>query len=308
MKKSLIALAALGAFAGVASAQSSVTLFGTVDVALERTKATSAAGVSTTDKTLSNNRQGTSQLSVRGVEDLGGGLKGIFLYEGDFDATQPSGTTHTVGGGGGEIYVGLTGGFGSLKLGTPNTPTLSAQAGRNPFGTKLGGGFASTMGTAHVRQAKSLRYDTPRMGGFTVSVDLADAKQRDIGLNFSGGGFGAWLTMWKDGVTNNKMTTLQASYSFGAVTLMGGYHKESNPDNKGTNLAVKWGLTSQLSLLANYGRQKIDATGNTNKIFAFGPQYLLSKRTSVYARYSKYDVGGSSAGSNTLLTGVQHNF
>src|SRR6185295_1716498 len=74
MKKSLLALAVLGAFAGVASAQSSVTLYGTVDVAGRYVKADGQ------DRRLSLATDGinSSQLGFRGVEDLGGGLRAGF--------------------------------------------------------------------------------------------------------------------------------------------------------------------------------------------------------------------------------------
>ena len=66
MKKSLLALATLTAFAGAASAQSSVTLFGIVDLA-----ATSIKNGSRTLKTLTEGSLNTSRLGFRGVEDLG---------------------------------------------------------------------------------------------------------------------------------------------------------------------------------------------------------------------------------------------
>ena len=78
MKKSLLALAALTAFAGVASAQSSVTLFGIVDLAARSVKNHSGS-----IKSLSTNGQVSSRLGVRGVEDLGGGLRAGFWIEGD---------------------------------------------------------------------------------------------------------------------------------------------------------------------------------------------------------------------------------
>ena len=69
MKKSILAAAALG-LAGAASAQSSVTLFGIVDVNLAR------GSGSLTDKTqLTNSGYNSSRLGFRGVEDLGGGLR-----------------------------------------------------------------------------------------------------------------------------------------------------------------------------------------------------------------------------------------
>ena len=69
MKKSLIALAALTAFAGVASAQSSVTLFGVVDLNARNVK-----NGSNDQSTLSTDGNASSRLGFRGVEDLGGCL------------------------------------------------------------------------------------------------------------------------------------------------------------------------------------------------------------------------------------------
>jgi predicted porin len=76
MKKSLLALAALTAFAGVASAQSSVTLFGVVDLAATKSMPIRERSLMTTDGNSS------SRLGFRGVEDLGGGLKAGFWLEG----------------------------------------------------------------------------------------------------------------------------------------------------------------------------------------------------------------------------------
>ena len=75
MKKSLIALAVLAA-SGVAMAQSSVTMYGVADVGLVKSNGISAQ---MTSAGLMNN--GTSRLGVRGVEDLGGGLKASFNFE-----------------------------------------------------------------------------------------------------------------------------------------------------------------------------------------------------------------------------------
>ena len=76
MKKSILALAVLSSVAGVAAAQSSVTLFGVVDVAVRQSKG--AAGTMTQVATDGNT---ASRLGVRGVEDLGGGLKASFWLE-----------------------------------------------------------------------------------------------------------------------------------------------------------------------------------------------------------------------------------
>ena len=77
MKKSLLALAVLGTLAGAAAAQSSVTLYGRVDLSVARNLGT--------DYIVMQNGSG-SRLGVRGVEDLGGGLKATFNIEHRFQA------------------------------------------------------------------------------------------------------------------------------------------------------------------------------------------------------------------------------
>jgi predicted porin len=79
MKKSLLALAVLGAFSGVASAQSSVTLYGTLDMNGRYVKADNQ------DRrmTMGTNGIASSQLGFRGIEDLGGGLKAGFILLAD---------------------------------------------------------------------------------------------------------------------------------------------------------------------------------------------------------------------------------
>ena len=92
MKKSLLALAALGAFAGTAQAQSSVTLYGVVDANIEYVSNMSSTAAGTagfpgrgenkfgvTSGGLSGSRWG-----LRGVEDLGGGMKALFVLESGF--------------------------------------------------------------------------------------------------------------------------------------------------------------------------------------------------------------------------------
>ena len=324
MKKSLLALAVLGAFAGVAAAQSSVTLFGTLDVAAESSTTKLGDGTSVTKRGLKNNRQGTSQLSFKFVEDLGGGLTAIGLWEGDFDATQQL-NKHQPGSGGGEVYVGLRGGFGTLLMGSPNTPTLLAQVNRQPFGSKLGGGFGSNvLGSLQVRQDQAVRYDSPNLGGLTLMVDAASsngnaAKGRvyDLGANYAAGPLSAWATYYKQTVLNNKIMQLTGSYDLGVAAVMLGLHRESSdvggPDNRGWNIGTKIPVSGNLSLLGNYAKLDDKTAANLDKsIFAVGPQYVLSKRSSIYARYvseKNENVAATNVKSvATWLMGLQHNF
>jgi len=89
MKKSLLALAALGAFAGLAQAQSSVTVYGIIDVGFAKIDGTNGAdssvsnrnGAKTAIGAFNSSNLATSRLGFRGVEDIGGGTRASFVAE-----------------------------------------------------------------------------------------------------------------------------------------------------------------------------------------------------------------------------------
>ena len=112
MKKSLLALAALGTFAGAAHAQSSVTLYGIVDAGLAYAN---NVGGHHLYETSAGNLQG-DRWGLRGTEDLGGGLKALFVLENGFNAFSGK-----LGQGGDEFgrqaYVGVSSQFGTVTLG-----------------------------------------------------------------------------------------------------------------------------------------------------------------------------------------------
>src|SRR5689334_25129546 len=120
MKKSLLALAAMGAFAGVAHAQSSVTLYGIIDEGFNYTSnVQTAAGAGRSGQHLYNLSSGVLQGSrwgLRGTEDLGGGLKAVFVLESGFDVNSgKSGQGGALFGR--QAYVGLSSQFGTVTLG-----------------------------------------------------------------------------------------------------------------------------------------------------------------------------------------------
>ena len=136
MKKSVLALAVLGAFAGAASAQSSVTLFGVVDLNL--------MSLTTTSYLLDgHDGMSSSRLGFRGVEDLGGGLKASFWLEGALgpdtgrDARfrqrcSPPAETLVFKR---RSTVSLSNQWGELRLGRDYTATFWNWTVFDPFGT-----------------------------------------------------------------------------------------------------------------------------------------------------------------------------
>jgi predicted porin len=333
-----------------------VTISGTFDPSVANQKTTYVGGASATQNKLLNNAQGTSQVTFKGVEDLGGGLKASFLLENDFNSTTDAKSNWGNATNGGETYLGLEGGFGSLKAGAPNTPSLTSQASRQPIGTKIGSGFGGALGSSHVRENNSLVYATPTFAGFSAAVGYqfatkADttalpsiaasvAKEKtDIGVNYANGPLRAGVSSYNQSGVNTQ-TNVYGQYDVAGATLYAGYHEENvkaaaanataitaattaaaatNYDLKpvgkstGWNVAAKYALTPSVNLLANYAELNDKSASNIDReIAAVGAQYMLSKRTNVYARYVDEKISTTTAakatGIKTTLVGVQHNF
>ena len=175
------ALAAL-AVVSAASAQSSVTISGNLDLAATsinykgNTVGTAAAA----------NGSSTSALFFKGEEDIGGGIKAVFQYEIDPDFSQTQGKTAgtsatgsvsdvTTSLGNGQSFVGLNTNFGNVKLGTPNLATLDINGlGNSGFGTAIGSGYRVSSFDA-VRLQNSAKLESAVYSGFSASV-LAVAK------------------------------------------------------------------------------------------------------------------------------------
>jgi len=145
MKKSLLALAAMGAFAGAAQAQSSVTVYGILDVGYigQNYKQSGAASANTAAATLPNNTQAggfassaetTSRLGFRGSEDLGGGLRALFTIEMGLTPTNSSNISgNTTGFNNRQSFVGLAQkGIGMASIGTQYTPIHEAVGATDP--------------------------------------------------------------------------------------------------------------------------------------------------------------------------------
>ena len=181
MKKSLVALAVLAATG--AFAQSSVTLYGRLDLGTgtAKTNTTTAAGVTTTSKTTElagaeNNWTG-SRLGVRGSEDLGGGLKANFAYEFRLapDAVTAAGVTGSNFGRTRTALLQVAGGFGSVTIGTYLNPFDDIRLGAGIYGgsTPIPGAYTLDKSpiALNARSTNSIGYRSPVFaGGFTASI------------------------------------------------------------------------------------------------------------------------------------------
>ena len=182
MKKSLLALAVLGAFAGVASAQSSVTLYGTLDLNAKYVKNDGS------DRRYSLSQDGinSSQLGFKGTEDLGGGLKAGFVLLAGVNAD--TGTTNT------KFFnrrstVSLMGGFGEVRLGRDYTPTFWNDTIFDAFGTNGLGDSSHVLQlptATFVRADNSIGYFLPSNIGGVYGQFMAAAGEGGNGQQVGG--------------------------------------------------------------------------------------------------------------------------
>jgi len=133
MKKSLIALAVAGLMSGAAFAQSNVTISGVVDVGYSHRSdsASNAANRSAFD----NGIQSGSRINFSGVEDLGNGLKAVFVLETglniDRGGLSANGSSADRGFGR-QTYAGLAGDFGTFVSGRVYTPQFNLVTAVDP--------------------------------------------------------------------------------------------------------------------------------------------------------------------------------
>ena len=178
MKKSLLALAVLGSFAAAAQAQTSVTIYGIVDMGVFYQNKAGAHNNSLFS--VNSGEMSGSRLGFKGSEDLGGGLKANFVLEMGFNANNGSGAQQDAGSTtffGRTSTVGLSGGFGSVNIGRQTDFAYSGTAGGMNTFTHAGyvTNFSTVDGNKQARLQgdrtnNSIRYDMPSMNGLNGGV------------------------------------------------------------------------------------------------------------------------------------------
>jgi len=176
MKKSLLVAALVAGFAGVAHAETSVTLYGIVDAGIgyERVKG-SVGGFNIDAKRtgLLSGGQSSSRWGLKGTEDLGNGLQAVFVLENGFDVGNGTATQ------GGRMFgrqstIGLrSDAWGQLDFGRQTNIASKYLAGVvSPFGTDFSQARAgTTFGAADsVRYDNMVMYQTPNYSGFQFGV------------------------------------------------------------------------------------------------------------------------------------------
>jgi predicted porin len=194
MNKKLLALAVAGVLSAPLAAQAqtaNVTLYGRLNLTMEAVQ----LGNSTAENWIYRVNSNSSRFGIKGTESLGGGLNVIFQLESSANGDAGGGTIA-----GRDTYVGLQGGWGTVKIGNflapyddihpifGNVPTLTtsilstAALWANAPSSKTQGGFDARLGN-------SIRYDSPNISGFTGSIQASTFENNTHGMVYSMGGF-----------------------------------------------------------------------------------------------------------------------
>jgi predicted porin len=342
MKKSLLAIAVLGAFCGAASAQTNVTVYGSIDAGLRNETNTNAKG----DSVLSMASNGTyrsNRLGFKGVEDLGGGLKAHFNLETGFK-TGTGELNNTTG----VLFqrqanVGISGAYGDLTLGRQYTVAFKTIGAFDPFQFKYPGVTYAISSTAGTRNSNDIQY-TGKFGAVTARAEYAlgevagstsNGAKQAIGASYEQGPvqLGASYTTSKQNVGTSTTPNYQdydhyaigGAYTFGAATAYVGYVDEKQAtatvDNtsKWTWAGVSYKLSPKVELTGAWYRtkafntkaSKTVAAGDAKKdLYMIGATYALSKRTTLYSDIDVthldggYASGGTTALNQTRQTGI----
>ena len=319
MKKTLIALAAVAA-SSAALAQSSVTMYGVVDLSLESVK-----NADTVTRVTSGNHT-TSRFGLRGTEDIGGGLKGKFVLE-----TAVGADTGTSGGESGNpdsderterffdraAWLGLEGGFGEIRLGRQDTP-IGAIAGNTAIlgaqaydDLAIVGTFAGSS-SYYRRTDNAITYVLPKLADglsaqlqYSTDVNGNEVADNDAGKHYGlsvqyvagpiGAGLG-YLTAKSDSDEDTKQKAILAyvSYDFGAAKVTGYLNQDDQTDadekRKVYGVRVDVPVTDAFKAQVSFSQAKDIGFGATEdndaKILALKGTYNLSKRTSLYALFT----------------------
>lgn len=336
MKKTFLALAVLGAFAGAASAQSSVTIYGLLDLAVTKGNGGTAPNIAANglSKAYLMKQSWSSRLGFRGNEDMGGGLSAQFQIEHRFtpDDGAQAGVMWA-----GRSFVQLTrAAAGSVYLGREYGPEFWPAFFVEPFGwngvgqfsTMQYAGFTTVInGGSSIRTSNTAGFRSANFGGVSTNVAVslgegAPGAGRVVGgnLQYSGGPIyaGAAIQKISEGTHDgHQLANFGFAYNFGVVRPAF-YYAQSKTGAlgaiKGTNIMVA--LTAPIGpgqLKGGWSRSDPNTAGAaTNDEFsksAVGYDYKLSKRTMVYVDYGRGTSQVVGATNNqAVAVGMTHTF
>lgn len=331
MKKSLIALAVISA-TGAAMAQSTVELFGRLDVSLASvtSKVDGVKQYPASQRGINSSNLNTQFWGLRGTEDLGGGLKASFMLQSTFSTDTGASNAAMFDR---EAWVGLSGGFGTVKLGRNYTAYDTVRGATNhTLNSNINVTSAvSAVGIADyaVRSSNSIRYEAPKMGGFNAAVSYGFGEDKTATTSANDNtSLALWYTQGpllvavghqrEEAVAatgDRKYTMVGGSYNLGVASITGSYETAKQLTRKDKNYQI--GVNVPMGAFSFHvgfadGESKNAGVKANADGYALVGTYALSKRTTAYVGYESTDVENNAGTVKTKTTnfavGVRHTF
>jgi predicted porin len=255
MKRTLIVAAIAMLTTGAALAQSSVTVYGRLNLTVEKQK---FEGDSSTELVNS-----ASRIGFKGTEDLGGGLKAGFVLEHGFSPDDGKAASTFWGR---QSEVNLSGGFGTVRLGTFTSEAYFATSDYIGMHNHETGTSSDALYAYVGRNINKVAYRTPELvKGMTVeaAVSLVDKgvgadRNIDIAVNYGAGplhvGFG-----YEKGDNDAKQFAFSGTYEMGSLILAGLVQRDT--DGWGAGLGSRTNFRAAVAYMMgaselhfNYGR------------------------------------------------------
>jgi predicted porin len=330
LNKSVISMAIFAAFGKVACAQSSLTLYGTLDVGMQAIR--SGAATNGSIYKLIDSAATPSNFGIQGREDLGGGMSVIFDLDAAISPATGAGEKPAVSGTvtsttapaslfNHNAWVGLKSDFGTLTLGRNFTATLSALLNDNAILSGPDTGWVTTTTAQGIQNdywnSNQIKYESPGWSGFSFQaayVPGGNAGDFRQGTNYGGSvafhtgdllltAGGQYDNDNVDSDKNVNWNFVTASYTTGSFRLTAGYDRVNNAGDVvgwvGSRLWTVGGsyyVTPDFGLAAQYFSVKTMSNGSSSNQIVLNANYQISKRTSVYVL-----AGHTQNGSNPIM-------
>jgi len=313
MKKTLVAVAAIAAVTG---AMAQATIYGTIEQTYTSGSISTDGVTSSKTTSIGEYQMGTSLIGFKGSEDLGSGMTASYLYEMGINAqTSMSAPLNR------QAFVGLSGGFGAVRIGKQYSSSFLNLVSADPGGATgapgalyLGVNTSNNGSESPLRQDDGIQYDLPSIAPglkITLTKVVAGHNTSDSGskvgdsqgfaINYASGplnvgytsdstksqdiAFGSLGTQVTavDG-TSTKQTTLAAGYDLGMAKVT---YSDAKVMNNGQGIKA-----SMFALSAPVGAASLFLSSSTGKILTttetklkgmqYGVNYPMSKRTVAY--------------------------
>jgi|GEM_PF-403318 len=317
------------AWGGAALAQSSVTLYGVVDLGLNFAK----SGPTSLTR-LEDEGRNHSRIGLRGTEDLGNGLKTLFVLEGSVSADTGRGT----GSDGGlqfnrQSYVALESStWGRLSAGRMYTPQFIAHSMADPYEVNsrwsplllmYSSDAQSGLQTYAARGNNMIRWRSPSSEPWYVDVGYSFgevASPNSSNAKMYSGAFGwnqkPYLLLYGlqkawEGSSANPVPSPRVSFSQSisarwdvndVARLYGNYvinklerSPVAVPDAKIASLAGTYMITPNDKFIVNVAHRKVDGSPRKQTSWTLGHDHALSSRTYLYARWRQLRNSGNSS-------------